>query len=159
MTIQLHVVSQGIDAMTANAEMQSMIVRKLMAGHERYRHDTHSLITTDTLTGTSDALQYLADSIESQRRWLLSYKARKDIAMNLVSKALQQLSRIIGTEVHGLTSLGLQPCDTTGCIYEHYDSTCSKSRWQLYEGHRGPDNGFSPGHVPFLGIWDGHDQR
>lgn len=64
MTIQLHVVSQGIDAMTANMDMQSMIVRKLAAGHERYRTQKHSRGLKDSLTRTSDALQYLADSIE-----------------------------------------------------------------------------------------------
>lgn len=65
MTIQLHVVSQGIDAMTANAEMQSMIIHKLMAGHERYRSDAHPHNLTDSLASTADALQYLADSVES----------------------------------------------------------------------------------------------
>lgn len=95
MTIQLHVVSQNIDAMTANMDMQSMIVRKLTAGHERYRNSSKlSHGVKDTLTKTSDALQYLADSIESQHRWLLSYKARKDIAMNLVSTTGSTNSRV-----------------------------------------------------------------
>lgn len=100
LTIQLHVVSQDIDAMTANAEMQSMIIRKLMAGHERYRSDTHPPSLTNSLASTTDALQYLADSVESQRRWLLSYKARKDIAMNLVSTTLRPYSQV----EHRLTS-------------------------------------------------------
>jgi hypothetical protein len=39
----------------------------------------------DGNTKISDALRYLLESAESQKRWLVSYKSRKDIALNLVS--------------------------------------------------------------------------
>lgn len=85
MTIRLHVVSQELDSMTASADMTGMIVRRLLSGHERYQKSMQAHGIADATTRTTDALHWLAESVESQRRWLLSYKSRKDIAMNLVS--------------------------------------------------------------------------
>ncbi|KAK3676212.1 hypothetical protein LTR78_003962 [Recurvomyces mirabilis] len=85
LTIGLHVVSQEIDSMTAGTDMTSMIVRRLIKGHTRYRESLGSVALVNSSTKTADALDYLAESVDAQRRWLESYKARKDIAMNLVS--------------------------------------------------------------------------
>lgn len=84
LTIQLHVVSQETDRMSANVEMSSMIVQRLLRAHERYRGNVDEVGKRDSVVKTDDALRYLAESIESQKRWLNSYKSRKDIAMNLV---------------------------------------------------------------------------
>lgn len=89
MTIQLHVISQDIDSKTASADMTHMIVRRLESAHQRYRlHKHQNNLSTTAVEQTADALQYLSESIESQRRWVVSYKARKDIALNLVCLSL-----------------------------------------------------------------------
>ncbi|RMY22689.1 hypothetical protein D0867_02554 [Hortaea werneckii] len=84
MTIQLHVISQDIDSKTASADMTHMIVRRLESAHQRYRQRKYHNSICTAVEQTADALQYLSESIESQRRWVISYKARKDIALNLV---------------------------------------------------------------------------
>ncbi|RMZ03036.1 hypothetical protein D0860_06960 [Hortaea werneckii] len=90
MTIQLHVISQDIDSKTASADMTIMIVRRLETAHQRYRQRKYPDSLCNEVEQTADALQYLAESIESQRRWVISYKARKDIAMNLVFHLVTQ---------------------------------------------------------------------
>lgn len=84
-TIRLHVISQAIDSMTAGAEMTAMIVRRMQSAHDRYRSLLRSDSAADENTKISDALRYLLESAERQKRWLVSYRSRKDIALNLVS--------------------------------------------------------------------------
>ncbi|RMY75983.1 hypothetical protein D0862_13832 [Hortaea werneckii] len=88
MTIQLHVISQDIDSKTASADMTHMIVRR--AGRFRQRKSQNNNNICTAVEQTADALQYLSESIESQRRWVISYKARKDIALNLVFNLVTQ---------------------------------------------------------------------
>ena len=89
LTIKLHIVSQETDRMFANMEMTEMIVNRLLQAHKRYgelRQTNPGM--QDSLAKTGDALTYMRETIQSQKRWLQSYKARKDIAMNLVSDQL-----------------------------------------------------------------------
>lgn len=85
MTIQFDVISQEIDSMTASADMTGMILRRLPAAHHRCRQSLKTPESTNAATRTADTLAYLTEPLESQRRWLLSYKSRRDIAMNLVN--------------------------------------------------------------------------
>lgn len=84
LTLQLHVVSQDTDSMAASADMAAMIVRRIAESHGRYAKSLENDEERDMLMKTTDATSYLSTSIESQMRWLKSYKSRKDIAMNLV---------------------------------------------------------------------------
>ena len=84
-TIQLHVVSQDIDSMTASAEMTAMVIRRMQGAHDRFRELVAPNGAVNASTKIFDALRYLLESADSQKRWLTSYKARKDIALNLVS--------------------------------------------------------------------------
>jgi hypothetical protein len=85
LTIQLHIVSQETDRMSANVSMSSMVVSRLIRAHKRYETYVQEASKKDSLVKADDALHFLLESVESQQRWLNSYKARKDIAMNLVS--------------------------------------------------------------------------
>lgn len=96
MTIEMHVISQEIDSVTAGAEMTAMIVRRMQLAHDRYCTLLSPKPIEDGNTKVSDALQYLLESAESQKRWLVSYKSRKDIALNLVSLLTQQSKNEIG---------------------------------------------------------------
>jgi hypothetical protein len=121
LTISLHLVSQDTDGMFAAADMTAMILRRLSQAHQRYSASVQSRLKTDAITKTADAIDYLSASVESQMRWLNSYKARKDIAMNLVS--VFTCLHVTRTDVK---VLGLQSCDTTRCIHEYYYSSRSQ---------------------------------
>lgn len=87
LTIKLHIVSQETDRMFANVAMSSMILQRMIRAHGRYRDSVSSDASKkDSVVKMEDALQYMYETIESQQRWLTSYKLRKDIAMNLVSR-------------------------------------------------------------------------
>ncbi|KAF2651128.1 hypothetical protein K491DRAFT_720142 [Lophiostoma macrostomum CBS 122681] len=100
LTIKLHIVSQETDRMYANVEMSGMIVGRLTQAHQRYRKVVEDDVAMrDSLEKTSDALAYLFETIESQKRWLHSYKSRKDIAMNLVFNLVTQQDSATGTMI------------------------------------------------------------
>jgi hypothetical protein len=67
---------------------QALTDRLLQAQASYYQLLDNS--TSQTSLQTRDAITYLAHSTASQRRWLLSYKSRKDIAMNLVFNLVTQ---------------------------------------------------------------------
>ncbi|KAF4540700.1 Lactose permease protein [Lasiodiplodia theobromae] len=67
------------------ADMANLILRRISDAHRRYASFERDQSRKDALEKTRDAINYLSISIESQLRWLASYKSRKDIAMNLVS--------------------------------------------------------------------------
>jgi hypothetical protein len=110
MTIQLHVISQEIDSMTANVEMTTMIVRCMQLAHKRFCAllGAKQLIK-DSNTKITDALKYLLESAESQKRWLISYKSRKDIGLNLVSLPFSSTPQDKDSSI----AAGLQSCDAT----------------------------------------------
>ena len=84
LTLQLHVVSQDTDSMTASADMTGMILQRITDAHERYANSVQKHEKRDSVMKTTDAIKYLSTSVVSQMRWLNSYKSRKETAMNLV---------------------------------------------------------------------------
>ncbi|KAF9774849.1 hypothetical protein IL306_007122 [Fusarium sp. DS 682] len=50
-------------------------------------------------SNVGDALDYLVESLDSQKRWLQSYKSRKDIAMNLVFNLVTQQDSETSTSI------------------------------------------------------------
>lgn len=86
LTVELNFVSLDVDSMVASADMASMLIRGLEESHRRYEETIQSPASKDALAKTRDSLQYLSWTIEAQKRWLVSYKTRKDSAMNLVSE-------------------------------------------------------------------------
>jgi len=85
MTVKLHYISRMIDPLIANADMTGMIMRHMQASHDRYSDSLPVPGISNATTKTSDSIRYLLESAESQKRWLVSYKSRKDATMNLVS--------------------------------------------------------------------------
>lgn len=88
LTIQLHVASQETDSHFASADMTAMILRRMLSAHNRYLAAIEAGCRKSAFMRTTCAIEYLYASVESQMRWLNSYKSRKDIAMNLVSDLL-----------------------------------------------------------------------
>jgi hypothetical protein len=85
MTVQLHYISQMIEPLIAKADMTAMILRQMKASHDRYREYFPGSDLLDAATKTSDSIRYLLESAESQKRWLVSCRSRKDATLNLVS--------------------------------------------------------------------------
>lgn len=83
-TVELHSISQDTDSLPASADMAQMIAERMICAHERFEMVLDEAKIKDKTVKLKDSLRYLQTSIQSQRRWLLSYKSRKDIAMNLV---------------------------------------------------------------------------
>ncbi|KAG9201515.1 hypothetical protein G6514_005713 [Epicoccum nigrum] len=79
--------------------MAAMIVRRIAESHGRYARSLENDEKQDILMKTTDAMGYLSASIESQMRWLKSYKSRKDIAMNLVFNLVTQQDAATGTQI------------------------------------------------------------
>lgn len=98
MTEKLHKVSQDADSLFASAEMATMVV-------EHSRRSRAALLDNIAprpsfgSSNVSDALSYLSDSLESQKRWLQSYQSRKDIAMNLVFNLVTQQDSETSTDI------------------------------------------------------------
>jgi hypothetical protein len=96
LTSELHGISQDADSLLASAEMGIMVadgmhialVRKL-----RMEADNGDEMEI------SDTIDYLKQSLEAQKRWLLSYKSRKDIAMNLVFNLVTQQDSQTNTSI------------------------------------------------------------
>jgi len=86
LTIQLHAVSQDTDSLISSAEMAEMIAERMLSAHARFVSLKNPVEIRDVLEKHVDSLNYLKSSVQSQKRWLLGYKSRKDIAMNLVSR-------------------------------------------------------------------------
>ena len=87
LTNKLHKVSQDADSLFASAEMATMVVEHVIRARDRALIlFPHAL--SDVNVG--DSLSYIKQSLDSQKRWILSYKSRKDIAMNLVFNLVTQ---------------------------------------------------------------------
>ncbi|KAL1648718.1 hypothetical protein SLS58_001893 [Diplodia intermedia] len=99
LTIRLHTVSQDTDSMSASADMAGMILRRISEAHHRYAGCVQEKDKEDSLMKTTDAIKYLSTSVESQLRWLASYKSRKDIAMNLVFNLVTQQDASTSTAI------------------------------------------------------------
>jgi hypothetical protein len=93
-TVELHGISQDTDSLLASADMAQMIAERMICAHERFEIAMDEAKAKDKMVKVKDSLRYLQTSIQSQRRWLLSYKSRKDIAMNLVCSECCRSARI-----------------------------------------------------------------
>ena len=82
-TKKLHLVSQTADTGIANALMSIKLSEEMVGAYRAYCIDNEKGPAYHRQI--ADALSYLLKSWNCQRDWLVSYKARKDTAMNFVS--------------------------------------------------------------------------
>lgn len=85
LTNELHLISQDADSLVAGAEMGMMITERMYEGHATLKASAE-LRLQPHFCQVDDSLGQLVHSLQARRRWILSYKSRKDIAMNLVSQ-------------------------------------------------------------------------
>lgn len=87
LTNQLHKVSQDADSLFASAEMGTIVIEHVIRARDRALNLFPQALSD---VNVGDSLSYIKQSLDSQKRWLLSYKSRKDIAMTLVFNLVTQ---------------------------------------------------------------------
>jgi hypothetical protein len=84
-TKELHLVSQSADTGIANADMSTKLCEEMLTAYMKFSESDCKTSPSSAFGSTIDALHYILNSMRCQRNWLISYKARKDTAMNFVS--------------------------------------------------------------------------
>ena len=87
LTTELHGISQDADSLLASADMVEIVLQGILSAHQRFQKVRIDQQSKNEIINTNDSIRYLLSSVQSQRRWIMSYKSRKDIAMNLVSRS------------------------------------------------------------------------
>lgn len=88
MTRELHSVSQSADFLIASADQAIEVAKKQLVCYRA----VGKTITRKSIAPTAsfNTLEYIFSSLECERRWLYSYKSRKETAMNLVFNLVTQ---------------------------------------------------------------------
>jgi hypothetical protein len=102
MTVELHYISRMINPLIANADMTATIMREMKTSHDRYCDSQPGANTSNAAIKTSDSIRYLLESAVSQKRWLVSYKSRKDVTLNL-QHANARRRRVVAIRGYGCT--------------------------------------------------------
>ena len=84
LTNELHLISQDADSLVSSTEMGTMVVERMSAAHGQLQRALEPG-SQQALRLVDDSMAQLVQTLHARKRWLLSYKSRKDIAMNLVS--------------------------------------------------------------------------
>jgi hypothetical protein len=110
-TKSLHKVSQNCDIGIANADMSIKLCEDMLSAYERFRVKG-PVEPYDSWRQVSDSMQWISKTWYRQKEWLISYKARKDTAMNLVCLAVHlwpmtQLKKVL-TDMPP-SNAGIQP--------------------------------------------------
>lgn len=77
--------SQTADTGIANSHMHIKICEDMLQAHHSFYNPADPAKMSVVARQTGDSLRYLLKSMHCQRDWLVTYKARKDTAMNFVS--------------------------------------------------------------------------
>ena len=86
LTNELHGISQDADSLLASADMVEIVLKGILSAHQRFQMVQIDQKSRNEIINANDSIRYLLSSVQSQRRWIMSYKSRKDTAMNLVSR-------------------------------------------------------------------------
>jgi hypothetical protein len=96
MTNRLHMISQDADSLIASTEMGTMASQLMVRARDRAVQVCPDLFSNSTV---GDALMCILDSLQAQKRWLASYKSRKDMAMSLVFNLVTQQDSETNTDI------------------------------------------------------------
>lgn len=83
-TKNLHLVSQTCDSGIANADMSIALCEEMLNAHATFRGGAPSGLLPESVRQVQDSMEWLLKTWHCQKNWLVSYKARKDTAMNFV---------------------------------------------------------------------------
>lgn len=99
LTNELHLISQDADSLVSSTEMGTMVVERISAAHNKLKADADNSMQQG-FSLVEECLIQLVQTLHARRRWLLSYKSTKDIAMNLVSLSEVCISFSTADESH-----------------------------------------------------------
>lgn len=97
-TKNLHMISQDADVLVSSTEMGTMVVERMATAHA-YLKTTSEISSRQGHNQVDDMLEHLMHSLQSRKRWILGYKSRKDIAMNLVFNLVTQQDSETNTSI------------------------------------------------------------
>lgn len=97
-TKNLHMISQDADVLVSSTEMGTMVVERMATAHAYLRTTSDSSSRQEHIQ-VEDMLGHLMYSLQSRKRWILGYKSRKDIAMNLVFNLVTQQDSETNTSI------------------------------------------------------------
>ncbi|KAL8660882.1 MAG: hypothetical protein Q9202_006114 [Teloschistes flavicans] len=89
LTNELHLISQDADSLVSSTEMGTMVVERMSVAHKILKQESDAALQ-NAFSLVQDSLEQHVQTLHARRRWLLSYKSRKDIAMNLVFNLVTQ---------------------------------------------------------------------
>ncbi|RYP05121.1 hypothetical protein DL764_004037 [Monosporascus ibericus] len=81
-TKNLHLVSQTCDTGIANADMSIKLSEEMIVAYNAFCSGEATL--PDSWRHIQDSMEWILRTWQCQKNWLVSYKARKDTAMNFV---------------------------------------------------------------------------
>jgi len=121
-TKNLHLVSQTCDTGIANADMSIMLCKEMLDAYVAFsKSDPSQGPPLEHRRQLQDSLEWVLKTWHCQKNWLISYKARKDTAMNFVCFSMeliilreQQLIRS-----HLCVASGIQPCHAARQFHQH----------------------------------------
>lgn len=94
LTKELQVVSYNADSHIANASIATLNASALKQLHRQLRSyrsvNAGTFFVTPQEQRTTEALDYIVESMEKQKMWFLNYKSRKDNTANLVFNLVTQ---------------------------------------------------------------------
>lgn len=120
LTNELHLISQDADSLVAGAEMGTMITERMYEAHTTLKTSAEFRLQRHFVQ-VGDSLAHLVHSLQARRRWILSYKSRKDIAMNLVSQS-RTIIHYLSCLTDSPWKIGFQLSDPTRQRNQHGNS-------------------------------------
>lgn len=85
-TKNLHLVSQTCDTGIANADMSISLCEEMLKAHATFCGGATAALPPESWRQAQDSMEWILKTWHCQKNWLVSYKARKDTAMNFVSR-------------------------------------------------------------------------
>ncbi|KAI1613105.1 hypothetical protein EDD36DRAFT_488149 [Exophiala viscosa] len=99
-TKNLHLVSQTCDTGIANADMSIMLCKEMLDAYAAFsKSDTLQGPPLEPRRQLQDSLGWVLKTWHCQKNWLISYKARKDTAMNFVYNLVTQQDNSVNIDI------------------------------------------------------------
>lgn len=109
-TKNLHLVSQTCDTGIANADMSIKLCEEMLEAYTTFSREI--MMPSESWSQVLDSMKWILKTWHCQKNWLVSYKARKDTAMNFVRAEIRNAGVRADLE-------GVQSRHSTGQFYQH----------------------------------------
>ncbi|KAI9705287.1 MAG: hypothetical protein M1820_005286 [Bogoriella megaspora] len=96
-TKNLHTISQTCDSGIANANMSIRLCEEMLEAYSTF--STEPTNPPESWRQIHDSIQWVLKTWHCQKNWLISYKARKDTAMNFVYNLVTQQDNAVNLDI------------------------------------------------------------